>query len=666
MSKLNERIAGLFTEKGTLPTQGMRGTRIRPASSFIEFAREEIDQSVARRFEQVARKYPYRVAVKSGGQPVTYEELNRLANRIAHTVLSQRSAREEPAALLIEQGVMMIAAILGVLKTGKIYVPLDPSYPSARTSHIIADSEAELIITNGRNVPLAKALDQKGLPCINIDGVDASVSSGNLALSISPDAPANILYTSGSTGLPKGVVQTNRNILHDVRHYTNTLAISSADRMTLLYSCSVHGAVRGIFGALLNGASLYPLNIREEGLDNLSDQLIKEETTIYHSVPTIFRYFAMTLRGDERFPSLRVIRFGGERVLAKDIELCRKHFSSDCIICTGLGTSETAHVTQYLIGKGTAIPAGVVPAGYPVEDMEVVLLDERGEEVEAGIVAELAVKSRYLSPGYWRNPALTEKAFFPDPAGENIRIYRTGDLGRRHPDGCIELVGRTDFQIKVRGFRVEVAEIEAALLELDCVRETVVHAWEGTAEGNRLTAYIVPGQKERPTPRGLRDFLKKKLPDTMIPDSFLILEALPLTPNGKIDRKALPAPDSGRTEREESFVAPRTLIEEMLAGIWSDVLGLKAVGVYDNFFELGGHSLLATQVVSSLRKAFQVEIPPGSLFEMPTIAGLAVRIAQLQAEDADPEEVDLLLTELEVSSSDTVSESEKIGDKRYE
>ena len=638
-------------QSGTPQEQGMRGIRIRPANSFIEFAREEIDQSIAERFEQQAREYPHRIALKSGEQLVTYKELNGLANRIARTILSQRREREEPIALLIEQGVIMIAAILGVLKTSKIYIPLDPSYPSARSSHILADSDAELILTNSRNLPLAKALDQKGIPCINIDGVDASVSSENLDLSISPDAPANILYTSGSTGRPKGVVQTHRNILHDIRHYTNSLAISSSDRMTLLYSCSVHGSVRGIFGALLKGASLYPLSIREEGLDSLAALLIKEKITIYHSVPTVFRHFAMTLRGDERFPSLRVIRFGGERVLAKDIELCRKHFPADCIICTGLGTSETAHLTQYLMDNETAIPGGVVPAGYPVEDMEVLLLDELGEEVGFGIVGELAVRSRYLSPGYWQNPSLTVKTFLTDPSGGDLRIYRTGDLGRRHSNGCIDILGRTDFQIKVRGFRIEVAEIEAVLLELDCVGEAVVNAWEDSTGENRLAAYIVPGWRKRPTTGDLRDLLKKRLPDTMIPDSFIILEAMPLTPNGKFDRKALPAPDSKRPGTEDSYVAPRTPIENVLAGIWCEILGFKEVGIHDNFFELGGHSLLATQIISQLRKVFHVEIPLRSLFEYPTIAGLAIQIIMIQDRITDPDEVALNLKDLHPDQS---------------
>jgi len=647
MTELNECMNGLSPAKHTMQSHGMGGIGVRPASTFIKFASEEIDQSIARRFEQQARNYPHRVAVKSDGRPVTYEELNKLANRIARAILSERGEREEPIALLIEQGAVLVAAILGVLKTGKIYVPLDPSYPSARASHILADSETEFIVTNSRNLPLAKALDQKGLPCINIDEVDISVSPENLALSVSPDAYANILYTSGSTGLPKGVVQTHRNILHDVRHYTNTLAISSADRMTLLYSCSVHGSVRGVFGALLNGASLYPWNVGREGLDGLAGLLIEEEVTIYHSVPTIFRYFTMTLRGHERFPKLRLIRFGGERVLAKDIELCRKHFPSDCIICTGLGTSETAHVTQLLIDNGSAIQTEVVPVGYPVENMEILLLDEMGKEVGVGMPGEVAVRSRYLSPGYWQNSSLTEKAFLPDPSGENMRIYRTGDLGQRNSDGCIELLGRMDFQIKIRGFRIEAAEVEATLLELDCVRETVVHAWEDSTGGNRLAAYIVPKQGERPAHGELRDFLKKRLPDTMIPDAFIILDMLPLTPNGKIDRKALPEPELEKSDPENAYQGPRTPIEELVAGIWCEVMGLKKVGIHDNFFAVGGHSLLASQVVSRLRKALQVDVPLRFLFESPTPAGLAMRITQGQAENADPEEVTRILAELE-------------------
>jgi len=262
----------------------------------------------------------------------------------------------------------------------------------------------------------------------------------------------------------------------------------------------------------------------------------------------------------------------------------------------------------------------------------VILLDDTGEEVGFNRVGEIAIKSCYLSPGYWRKPDLTRAVFLPDPAGGNTRIYRTGDLGRMRPDGCLEHVGRKDFQVKVRGYRVEVAEIEATLLNLAGITEAVVMALENEPGETALVAYVVPEPGKAPTARELRSLLNEKLPQHMVPQSFVMLGALPLTPNGKVDRRALPAPDLLGSRAEDDYVAPRDPLEEQLAKIWGQVLGLdpEHVGVHDNFFELGGHSLVATRVVSRVREVFEVELAVLSLFEEPTIAGLAERIGVMQ------------------------------------
>ncbi|MGH7831122.1 MAG: non-ribosomal peptide synthetase, partial [Candidatus Binatia bacterium] len=518
--------------------------------------------------------------------------MNAVANRVARAISDQCGERQEQVALLLEHGAPLISAILGALKAGKIYVPLDPSYPLSRTAYILKDSQAGLIVTNGKNVSLAKRLAPDKIPVINTDLFSRDLSGKNAGLSPSADTLAYILYTSGSTGQPKGVVQTHRNVLHDVMEYTNTLRICPDDRMTLLYSYSVNGSVRGIFGALLNGAALYPLDVKQEGLANLADLLIREEITFYHSVPSVFRSFVAVLTGKEKFPRLRLIRFGGERVLTKDVELYTKHFSDNCILYTGMGSTEAGHIRHCFLDKRSRITGSVVPTGYPVEAKEVLLLDEAGVEVESNEIGEIAVRSPYLSPGYWQRPDLTQTKFLRDRYEEDQRIYLTGDLGRMRPDGCLEHVGRKDFQVKVRGYRIEVAEIEVALLDFPGINEAIVTSREDRYGDPCLVAYLVPSNQPDPSTAELRSFLKSRLPDHMIPTAFVMLTTVPLTPNGKVDLRALPLVDLVRSESEAGFVAPRTTTEEEIAAIWARIFGLDKVGRDDNFFDLGGHSLL--------------------------------------------------------------------------
>jgi len=281
--------------------------RVYPTNAFIEFLKEDIEQSIPNRFEQQVNRYPNRIAIKTKTQEFTYEQLNKTANRLARALLSPRGKGEKPIALLLEKGAILIAAMLGVLKIGKIYVVLDPSFPSARNAYILADSQAKLIVTNNGNIALARELAQENGQLLNVDEIDSVFSTDNMELSISPDTLAHIIYTSGSTGQPKGVVQNHRNVLHNCMINTNAYHINSDDRMTLLHSCSVLGGTRGIFNALLNGATLYPLDVKSEGLTGLLNLLIEDEITVYHSVTTLFRYLANTLTGVEKFPKLRLI-----------------------------------------------------------------------------------------------------------------------------------------------------------------------------------------------------------------------------------------------------------------------------------------------------------------------------------------------------------------------
>jgi len=621
-----------------------------PKGTFVPFRKKENEQSISDRFEKQVEQYPDRIAVKSRYHELTYKMLNQAANHVAWSILNEHGKGEAPVALILENGAPMISAILGVLKAGKIYVPLDPSLPTARITYILEDSQAEFIVTNNKNLSIAESLAQNVPQLVNMDELDPGIKVENPGLSITPDTLAWILYTSGSTGDPKGVVHNHRNLLHFVMNYTNGFRICADDRLTLLYSCSVNAGAHDIFSALLNGAALYPWDIKEEGLTHLADWLTQQEITIYSSVPTVFLHLIDALTGEENFRRLRLIKMMGEPVYKRHVQLYKKYFSQDCIFVNRLGSTETGSIRWYFIDKETEIDSSNVPVGYPVEDNEILLLDDVGEHVSPGQIGEIAVKSSYLSPGYWRRPDLTQAAFLPDSGHGGQCIYRTGDLGRMLPDGSLLHLGRKDFQVKVRGYRIEIAEIEMALLNHVAIKEAAVRIWESRPGNQRLAAYLVPSGQKTPTVTELRRFLSQMLPNYMIPSIFVTLDALPLAPNRKVNRRSLPAPGRSRPELENPYFAARTSVEEQLSEIWAQVLNLDQVGITDNFFELGGDSLLAIRVISRVIKTFRVKVPLRSLFKAPTVADMAVVIVQNQLEKAESKDLERMLAEVEALS----------------
>lgn len=559
----------------------------------------------------------------------------------------------------------MIIAILGALKAGKIYVPLAPSLPLSRITYMLEDSQAGLVVTDEKNLALAQKLARdkqllniaelwKSQAFPKLDEIDTDLSDENLSLSISPDTFAYIIYTSGSTGQPKGVVGRHRDILHEIMRVTNDNRICMEDRQALFTHASVSGSIRDIYGSLLNGAGLFLFNPEEESLDNLANWLIQEKITIYRSVTTFFRQFVSTLSGHEEFPALRLIHLGGEPVYKRDVDSYKKYFSQGCILLNGLGITETGLVCRYLIDKDTQINGSIVPVGYAVDGMEVLLLDNAGHDAGINHIGEIAVRSSYISPGYWRRPDLNQMRFLPDPEDGEKRIYHTGDLGLMSPDGCLIYMGRKDFQVKIRGHRIEVAEIEAALMELDTVNKAVVVARGDNPGDQRLVAYIIPENHPSPTVSSFRRALSERMPNYMIPQVFVILNSLPLTPTGKVDRLALPAPGKSRPELDTEFVAPRSPVEKALAEIWAQVLDLDQVGAQDNFFELGGNSILTTQIASRVITTFHVKIPLRTLFDSPTLADMAVVITQRRTEKVKHEELDQILTELEALSEEEI------------
>ena len=625
-----------------------------PNGRFLEFSREETDQSIPERFEKIAQKYPDRLAVKTKNHSLTYNDLNSTANRMAHTILNQRGRKNEPVALLMEHDAPVIAAILGALKAGKFYVPLDPSLPHLRVKYILEDLRASYIVTNTKNLPLAKSLAGTVLDLVNIDELD-SLPDGNPCIAIQPESLSWVIYTSGSTGKPKGVIQNHLNVLHFMMNYTNALHICVDDRLTLLYSFSVNGGTHDIFAALLNGAALFPLDLKEDGFTHLCDWLIEERITIYHSVPTVFRQFVEGLTGQSEFPDIRIIRLGGEPVYKRELDFFKKLFSKDCILVNRLGSSETGSLRMYFANKETQISGNLVPVGYAVMDNEILLVDDAGNQI-AGDEGEIAVKTRYVSPGYWGRPDLTDAVFLPSPTGGEERIYRTGDLGRMLPDGCLLHLGRKDFFVKIRGYRIDIDEIEAALRECPSIKEAVVVARNNNSGDERLVAYLVPTVQPGPKVGELRRFLNEKLPDYMIPHDFVTLEAIPLTDTRKVDRKALPDPGTSRPELTTPYVAPRTPIEKELAKIWAEGLSTDEVGIHDDFFDLGGHSLSATRIIARVIATFKLQLPVRALFDSPTVAAMSVVISSKEGQKADEEDLKRLLSEIESLSEETDEE----------
>ncbi|HWO43957.1 MAG TPA: condensation domain-containing protein [Candidatus Eisenbacteria bacterium] len=594
----------------------------------LAFDPQEVEGSIPARFETIVRLHPERLAIKDNDRSLTYTSLNGFANRIARTVL-RRGRRERPVAVLLENGIEAVASILGVLKAGRFYVFLDPSFALERLTYMLEDSEAGSILTHSGNIQLAHQLTRDSASIMNIDEIDDSASAGDLGLAVSPDDLTTLTYTSGSSGKPKGVIETHRYRLHDTMIHTRAIGgVSIDDRLSLLHSLSFASAQIQLTRSLLNGASLFPFALRSEGVRDLARWIANERITILHTPVALFRQLADVLPPPREIPGLRVIHLSGAPVTHADFERYRSRCSSQTTLVIHMGATETGGICSLAANQDFSFPREGAPVGYACADKQICLLDRNGREVGPNGTGEIAVKSRYLTSGYWRNPELTQLKFLSDPNGGNERLYLTGDLGRMAPGGVLVHVGRKDFMVKIRGHRVEPSEIERTLLSHPEINEAAVAAWDREDGEKYLAAYIVARHEPPPTVSRLHDFLRRKLPSYMIPSAFVFVESLPLI-NGKLDRRALPIPGNSRPRLEHAFAAPRNAIEQLLADIWADVLNLRQIGVHDNFYELGGDSVRAAQILARAAQA-GLQLTARDVFERQNIAELAA-VARLES-----------------------------------
>jgi len=532
-----EKISSLIHSNNIANGETSQAYHLRPDNIFSQFKREEIEQDIASRFQQQVNQYPDKIAIKDKNESWTYTQLNNKANQIAHTILEHCTENDKRIVLLFQHEAMMIATMLAALKSGKTYIPIDASIPSHRLDYILSDADARLIITNSSHYPLAKMSNITSETIINIDELSPDVSTKNLYLDIKSQDPAYIIYTSGSTGHPKGVVQNHNNILHFISSYTNNLHISEEDKLSLLSSYAFDAAVMDIYGALLNGACLCLINLKKDGFNNIQKQLNEHKITIYHSTSSVYRYFIETLNQADTLDNIRLVILGGEAAARRDHDAFISHFKENCFFVSLMGSTESSLSLLHFMNHTSKVPTPMIPIGYPVEETEVILLNNHGDEV--ALYGEIAIKSKYSALEYWKQPELSQK-IFKTQENTKKRIYRTGDMGRRQIDGHIKFEGRKDFQVKIRGYRVEVEEIEVILSEHKDINKCLLIASLDDNQEQQLTAYyITQALNTLLTVHELRSFLQKELPEYMIPANFISVEEFPITITGKIDRLRL-------------------------------------------------------------------------------------------------------------------------------
>ncbi len=573
--------------------------------------RFEVPLPLHRLFEEQAARAPEAPAVTCEGETWSYGQLNARADQIANHLVSLGVLPSDLVGLRLERSLEMVAAILGVLKAGAAYVPLDPAYPAERLAFLVEDSRVAVVLTEE-----------------SLAGIEGNASDPRIP--VSAEHPAYVIYTSGSTGKPKGVVVRHGNVARLMAATDDWFHFGPEDVWTLFHSFAFDFSVWEIWGALLYGGRLVvvPWEVSRSP-EAFRELLVKEKVTVLNQTPSAFRQLVQAdVEAASGDLALKWVVFGGEALeLASLAPWFDKHGDRRPVLVNMYGITETTvHVTYREVTRADLAEAGRSPIGVAIPDLRVHLVDRSFRLLPVGVPGEMVVGGAGVARGYLGRPDLTAERFVPDPfGGMGERLYRSGDLARRLPDGELEYLGRIDHQVKIRGFRIELGEIEAVLASHPAVREAVVMTREDGGD-RRLVAYVVP--REAFSAADLRAYLKERLPDYMVPAALVEIPAIPLTAHGKVDRRALPDP-AGPVEAE--FEAPRTAVEELLAGIWSEVLGVERVSRDDGFFDLGGHSLLATRVLSRVRETLQAELPLSALFEAATLADLASRIEAVRA-----------------------------------
>ncbi|NES43190.1 non-ribosomal peptide synthetase, partial [Moorena sp. SIO2C4] len=595
-----------------------------------------VDQCIHQLFEAQVEQTPDAIAVVFEDHQITYAQLNTRANQLAHYLQHHQDVGPKSlVGICVERSLEMVVGLLAILKAGGSYVPLDPNYPQARLDYMIQDAQLSVLLTQQQWHP--RLLDtQAQVICIDTLPSLALERVENSSAPLTTDHQAYLMYTSGSTGQPKGVRVTHRGVVRLVKN-TNYIDLSVKDIILQLAPISFDAATFEIWGSLLNGSQLVVMPPHQPSLAELGSAIRQHRITTLWLTAGLFH-----LMVEEHLEDLRPLKYllaGGDVLSTFHVQKVLDNLKG-CQLINGYGPTENTTFTCCFPVTKTADLSKSVPIGKAIANTQVYILDRHLNPVPIGIPGELHIGGDGLATGYHNRPELTQEKFIPNPFSQepDARLYKTGDIARYLPNGNIEFLGRIDHQVKIRGFRIETGEIEATLTQNPAIKDAVVTLNKKQPGEKQLVAYLVPKQPLGSCPQtslvaDIRQLLKQQLPDYMIPGAFVLLEELPLTPNGKVDRQALPASEID-SARSQEYVPPQTPTQEIMASLFAEVLDIAQVGIHDNFFELGGHSLLATQLSSRLRQALKQDVPLITLFECPTIAQLEQALAQVpQVED---------------------------------
>ncbi|MBW4625285.1 MAG: amino acid adenylation domain-containing protein [Brasilonema octagenarum HA4186-MV1] len=619
----------------------------------VEFNQTQIDypqdKCIHQRFEEQAQKTPNNIAVIFEDQQLTYAELNRKANKIAHHLQTLGVKPEVLVGLCVERSSEMIIGLLGILKAGGAYLPLDPGLPKESLAFRLQDAQVPLLLTQQRLVD-ALPTDASQIVCLDTDwDIIAQHSDENPTSVVTSENLVYVLFTSGSTGTPKGVAIEHRQLLNYLNGIIDRLNLSTTTNFATVSTLAADLGNTVIFSSLCTGGCLHVLSA-ECATDSaaLGKYFRKHPIDCLKIVPSHLATLLASAPSESILPRARLI-LGGEAASWELIEQIQAS-APNCLIFNHYGPTEaTVGVTTFAVGDKQANHSSqTVPLGRPLANTQIYLLDQQLQPVPIGVPGELYIGGACLARGYLNRSELTAQRFIPNPfaqtgliaSNSGSRLYKTGDKARYLSDGNIEFLGRVDHQVKVRGFRIELGEIESILCQHPEVQQAAVTAWEKELSNQYLVGYIVPKHKQTLSVSELYRFLRQKLPEYMVPSTFVMLKALPLTPNGKVNRNALPEPDDHRPELEATYEPPRTEVEQTIANIWQQMLHVEKVGIHDNFFDLGGHSLLLVQIHAKLREVLNTNISIVNLFEYPTINSLAKYLTQEQTETSSFEESD--------------------------
>jgi amino acid adenylation domain-containing protein/non-ribosomal peptide synthase protein (TIGR01720 family) len=573
-------------------------------------------------FESQVESTPDKIAVVYENQQLTYNQLNQRANQLAHHLQKLGVGTEVLVGICVERSLDLVVGVLGILKAGGAYVPIDPTYPKERLAFILQDTQAPVLLTQQR---LLEILPKHSAEVICLDKDLASTQTlSNPSSQTNSENLAYVIYTSGSTGKPKGTLISHKGLVNYLSWCTQAYQVNQGNGTIVHSPLGFDLTITSLFSPLLVGSQveLLPEN---HGIESLSNALHRSSNlSLVKITPAHLELLKGQFSPSEAAGRTRAFIIGGENLLAENISFWQ-NAAPDTILINEYGPTETVvGCCVYQVPTGQH-HSGSIPIGKPIANTKLYVLDQYGQPTPIGVVGELHIGGVGLARGYLNRPDLSAEKFIPNPfsAEPGERLYKTGDLARYRLDGTLEYFGRIDDQVKIRGFRIELGEIEAVLSQAPGVKDAVVIVREDIPKNQRLVAYIVCNQESPSSIHQLQVFLQQKLPDYMIPSAFVSLKNLPLTPNGKVDRRALPAPDQVRSA--ETYVAPRTSVEETLANIWTQILGLEQVGIHDNFLEVGGDSILSIQVIAKAKQA-GLHLTPQQIFDHPTIAELATLV----------------------------------------